>query len=78
MPSTPCKGCQERFVGCHSTCEKYAQMRKEIDELNEKRRKAVSERVAYNEYFTGVYDRTTSPNYNYLFKKSTVRRSKKK
>lgn len=21
----PCKGCQERIVGCHSNCEKYKQ-----------------------------------------------------
>lgn len=23
-PACPCKGCAERFVGCHSTCKAYA------------------------------------------------------
>jgi hypothetical protein len=25
----PCKDCPDRFVGCHSTCEKYIQYKKE-------------------------------------------------
>lgn len=24
MIDAPCKGCEERHVGCHSKCEKYA------------------------------------------------------
>lgn len=76
MPSTPCKECQERFVGCHSTCEKYAQMRREIDELNAKKKKYESERSAYITYCEGVKERTTGQNYNHLFKKT--RRSRKK
>lgn len=33
----PCKGCSERHVGCHSTCEKYQAFRKEADRLREER-----------------------------------------
>lgn len=32
-----CKGCQERKLGCHSTCETYKAFRKKQDELNRKR-----------------------------------------
>ena len=27
-----CKGCEKRYVGCHSTCEEYKEYRKEMDE----------------------------------------------
>ena len=34
----PCKGCEERteFGACHSTCEKYIEWKKQIDEYNRK------------------------------------------
>lgn len=28
----PCKDCPDRFVGCHSTCDKYIEFRKQRDE----------------------------------------------
>ena len=31
----PCKECKDRFLGCHSKCERYAEMKAE----NEKTRK---------------------------------------
>lgn len=31
MIVSPCKDCPERFVGCHSSCEKYKQYRSELD-----------------------------------------------
>lgn len=45
MPKVPCKNCKDRFVGCHSSCEKYkafkeenekfkAQVRRERDMFN--------------------------------------------
>lgn len=38
MKDSPCKGdgngCQERYVGCHSKCEKYLAWRAEIDKAN--------------------------------------------
>jgi hypothetical protein len=30
----PCKDCPNRKVGCHSTCEKYLDYRKEVDKIN--------------------------------------------
>ena len=29
----PCKGCEERFVGCHGRCEQYIQYRKSQDRI---------------------------------------------
>ena len=31
-----CKGCTERHVGCHSTCEKYITEKAENERLREK------------------------------------------
>ena len=31
MIVSPCKDCPERFVGCHSSCERYKQYRSELD-----------------------------------------------
>lgn len=28
----PCLGCEDRVLGCHDRCEKYAQVKKEIQE----------------------------------------------
>ena len=25
---SPCKGCEERYAGCHSECEKYIEIKK--------------------------------------------------
>ena len=39
----PCKGCEDRTVGCHGSCEKYAEYRKPFDTAiteREKRREA--------------------------------------
>lgn len=37
MPKAPCKDCPDRQVGCHSTCEKYIEFKKEADEQRLKR-----------------------------------------
>ena len=40
MPvSSPCKGCSDKCMGCHSDCEKYLSFREELDEYNEAIRK---------------------------------------
>lgn len=31
----PCRGCDDRTVGCHSQCDKYIQFKKKIDERND-------------------------------------------
>lgn len=36
MAKFSCKGCTERHVGCHSTCEKYITEKAENDKLREK------------------------------------------
>ena len=41
MAQAPCKGCQERKLACHDTCEKFAAFRKELEAENEKRKKVV-------------------------------------
>ena len=33
----PCKDCEKRVVGCHSSCEEYKKFREFRNELNEKR-----------------------------------------
>lgn len=35
-PNAPCKECEERQVGCHSTCELYKEFRQKLDERNRK------------------------------------------
>ena len=35
-----CKGCQERQVGCHITCERYKEYRAKIDKEFEERTQA--------------------------------------
>ena len=35
--STPCKDCQDRVLGCHSTCEKYIEFSKNNNKLYEER-----------------------------------------
>ena len=31
MSNYPCKGCLDRFVGCHGTCQKYQEAQAEIE-----------------------------------------------
>ena len=31
----PCKGCEDREIGCHSHCDRYAEFRKVVDEKRE-------------------------------------------
>ena len=36
--SQPCKGCQDRAIGCHATCESYLTFKAEIDKAREAER----------------------------------------
>lgn len=38
--STSCKGCTERKVGCHGTCETYISWKKEREEMIRKKRES--------------------------------------
>ena len=31
---SPCKGCEERYPGCHDHCEKYAKWKAEVQKIN--------------------------------------------
>lgn len=37
--NSPCKGCTDRCVGCHSKCEKYAEFKAELERLKSIARK---------------------------------------
>jgi hypothetical protein len=37
-PYSPCKGCQERALHCHNTCEKYAKYRTELSDYEHYRK----------------------------------------
>ena len=32
--NAPCKNCEDRCVGCHSSCQRYITFKHEIDEKN--------------------------------------------
>lgn len=36
---SPCKDCEARAVGCHGTCERYAEYRERVAVLAEEKRK---------------------------------------
>lgn len=49
MKITCCRGCEERFVGCHSICVDYQNQKKNLDEETKKiRKKKDFERGLYN------------------------------
>lgn len=49
MKITCCRGCEKRFVGCHSICIDYQNQKKHLDEETEKiRKKKDFERGLYN------------------------------
>lgn len=37
-PKTPCYKCTDRYAGCHSKCEKYADWKKEVEVQRESER----------------------------------------
>lgn len=37
--TVPCYQCQERQIGCHAKCERYAEYRAKVDALNAKARR---------------------------------------
>lgn len=52
----PCQDCTERFVGCHSTCEKYAKYVKDRNKLrHELKKKVYEEKNVHNYVIDAVY-----------------------
>ena len=47
----PCKGCSERYPGCHDNCENYKAWKSRLDEVNKRRKEYESKPfVKYNPY----------------------------
>lgn len=41
--STPCKGCQKRYYGCHQSCQDYGKFKEERSKMIEQRKKEYAE-----------------------------------
>ena len=50
---SPCKGCDRRAEGCHSSCESYQKFRQERDKANARR----NEEVELVGYIIGAFAR---------------------
>ena len=48
MIKSPCFGCENRHISCHSECEKYVQYRKYREKSYEERRKMVEFEESFN------------------------------
>ena len=50
-----CKDCPDRFIGCHSTCERYISAKKEHDRLMKEYRKGDdADRVLQRGYYKAL------------------------
>ena len=36
--NSPCYNCDEKYIGCHDSCEKYREYKSNIDEINQAKR----------------------------------------
>ena len=57
MISGPCKDCAERQIGCHSTCKKYVDFRKRLDEKNKLEREKRLEIIERRNYINDTAKR---------------------
>ena len=48
--NSPCMGCSDRIVGCHTSCDKYRKYKELNEELRIKRRNASSDRAMIVSY----------------------------
>lgn len=46
---SPCKGCEDRVVGCHSVCERYITWKAERDELKKELTKIAMQEQEQND-----------------------------
>jgi len=53
MSVTPCKGCEERYIGCHDSCLKYGAWKEEREKVKQKRREYYDERRFIHEVSQG-------------------------
>ena len=52
MIYAPCKDCKNRFLGCHSKCDKYKDYKKRSEELNDMKNK--SENISMRGYINDM------------------------
>ena len=52
-PFKGCMGCKERFVGCHSTCEKYNAVKYKLNQERENRNKKAWSESDYRDFVIG-------------------------
>ena len=52
MIYAPCKDCKDRFLGCHSKCDKYKDYKKRSEELNDMKNK--SENISMRGYINDM------------------------
>lgn len=45
----PCKGCEDRVIGCHSVCERYITWKAERDELKKELTKIAMQEQEQND-----------------------------
>ena len=48
---SPCMVCEERVIGCHVTCDRYAEFRARREAINENRKKAVEDNMFHADRF---------------------------
>lgn len=67
---TCCKDCQERFPGCHGSCEKYIQQRAELDAAKAELRKKHDINKGLNEFrYDGINKVMARRNYRSKYRK---------
>ena len=57
MAEAPCKDCPNRFVGCHSVCNKYISYRAEKDKEAEVRLERMNNNTQMYDYKRAKYKR---------------------
>lgn len=45
-----CKGCEDRYVGCHSVCEKYKKFQEENEKFREKLKWDKGDYITYHNF----------------------------
>ena len=65
MIKVPCKGCTDRVMKCHSTCERYKEYRAALEKLGEKAQKTREINDAhYDNRKRMLHARSKVPKYN--------------
>ena len=48
---SPCMVCEERVIGCHVNCDKYAEFRAKRDAITRERRKETEDNLFHQDRF---------------------------